>query len=71
VGTVPAVQLRGYSTATPNLADDDLRQWTEDWLAGPLGKQIARLVADGVRIVQETVGVELIGTSDPGHLFIV
>ncbi len=47
----------------------DLGQWTQGWLGGTLGIEIARLIADGGRIVQETVGVELLATVDTAPLF--
>lgn len=53
---------------TPQKAGD-LEKWTQDWLGGTLGMEIARLVADGNRIVQETIGVELLATLDTAQLF--
>jgi Uncharacterized protein conserved in bacteria C-term(DUF2220) len=47
----------------------DLEQWTQDWLGGTLGLKISRLIADGCRIVQETIGVELLATIDTALLF--
>jgi hypothetical protein len=47
----------------------DLGRWTEDWLGGTLGLEISRLIADGGRIVQEAIGVELLNTIDPAPLF--
>jgi hypothetical protein len=47
----------------------DLEQWTQEWLGGALGMEIARLISDGSRIVQETVGVELLSTVDTAPLF--
>ncbi len=59
----------GVPRTTTHAADAELQQWIQAWLTGPLGDGIARLVADGGRIVQETIGVEFLGTSDLAWLF--
>jgi hypothetical protein len=59
----------GTPRTTTRHAADDLQEWIQQWLGGTLGQKIARIVADGGRIVQETIGVELLATIDPARLF--
>ena len=59
----------GTIRTTPNRAAEDLRRWTRDWLGGAIGRVAAETIADGGRIVQETVGVELLDTIDAARLF--
>jgi hypothetical protein len=59
----------GIPRTTPRSAGDDLAQWTQNWLGGTLGQKVSRIVASGGRIVQETIGVELLATIDPARLF--
>jgi Uncharacterized protein conserved in bacteria C-term(DUF2220) len=71
---LPAVELyrachdSGTPRPTQHQADEDLAQWIHDWLPGPLGEDLADLVAGGGRIVQETVGVELLARADVKRL---
>jgi Wadjet protein JetD, C-terminal len=58
----------GTIRTTANRAGDDLRRWTRDWLGGTLGRVAAEIIAGGGRIVQETVGVELLNTIDGTQL---
>jgi hypothetical protein len=58
----------GAARPTANRALDDLRGWTESWLGGTLGQEVGEIVAGGGRIVQETVGAELLNTMDPARL---
>lgn len=51
-------------------ADADLQHWTRGWLGGALGHQAAKIIVGGGRVVQETVGVELLSSmDDPARLF--
>jgi hypothetical protein len=59
----------GVPRTTLRSAGDDLTQWTQNWLGGTLGQRISRIVASGGRIVQETIGVEMLSTIDPAWLF--
>ncbi len=59
----------GVPRAVTRQKAGDPGQWTQDWLGGTLGMEIARLIADGSRIVQETIGVELLATIDTAPLF--
>lgn len=71
---VPAIELyracyeAGKRRPTPHLADENLGKWIREWLPGTLGGGVADLVAQGGRIVQETVGVEMVATRDPMRL---
>jgi hypothetical protein len=38
------------------------------WLGGTLGWRVAEIVTSGDRIVQETIGVDLLNTIDPARL---
>jgi hypothetical protein len=58
----------GSECTTANRAPDDLRWWTQTWLGGTLGQEVGEIVAGGGRIVQETIGVELLDTIDPVRL---
>jgi hypothetical protein len=58
----------GAPRTTANRAPDELRWWTQDWLGGTLGQEVGEIVADGSRIVQETIGMELLNTIDPVRL---
>jgi hypothetical protein len=72
---VPAAALyracheAGTPRPTRHRADDDLTRWTRGWLPDELGEDVVRLIAAGGRVVQETVGVELLATMDPLRLF--
>jgi hypothetical protein len=59
----------GTPRATPYPAGVELQGWLRGWLGGQLGERIAGIVADGGRIVQETIGVEFLATIDPAPLF--
>jgi hypothetical protein len=58
----------GTACTTTNRAPDDLRHWTQTWLGGGLGQDASEIVAGGGRIVQETIGVELLNTINPAGL---
>lgn len=70
----PAVELyrvchtAGTIRSTANRAAEELQRWTRDWLGGTLGRVAGEIIADGGRIVQETVGVELLNTIDAAQL---
>ncbi|MER7282040.1 hypothetical protein ABT369_47185 [Dactylosporangium sp. NPDC000244] len=59
----------GKPRNTPYLADDVLCRWVREWLSGPRGEDIAQLLAVGQRIVQETVGAELLAKTEPRVVF--
>jgi hypothetical protein len=57
-----ALALR-HGTARPDPNSPgaaDVARWAELWLGGDTGKNAAAVVASGNRIVQETVGTELL-----------
>ncbi len=58
----------GTIRSTANRAAEELQRWTRDWLGGTLGRVAGEIIADGGRIVQETVGVELLNTIDAAQL---
>jgi hypothetical protein len=59
----------GLPRAVARQKAGDLGQWTQDRLGGTLGMDIVQLIADRKRIVQETIGVELLATVDTALLF--
>jgi hypothetical protein len=52
----------GKSTLT-NKTNAELTAWTRTWLGDPLSSAAADIIADGLRIVQEHVGMELLATT--------
>lgn len=70
----PAVALyrvccdAGTIRTTANRAAEELQRWTRDWFGGTLGRVTAEIIADGGRIVQETVGVELLNSVETDRL---
>jgi hypothetical protein len=58
----------GTARSTLNRAAEDLCQWIRSWLGGTLGWRVAEIVTSGNRIVQETIGVELLNTIDPARM---
>jgi hypothetical protein len=58
----------GAIRTTANPAAEELQRWTRDWLGGELGPAAAEIISKGGRIVQETVGVELLESMDGGPL---
>jgi hypothetical protein len=70
----PAIELyrvccdTGVIRTTANRAAEELQRWTRDWLGGTLGRVAADIIADGGRIVQETIGVELLNSYDSARL---
>jgi hypothetical protein len=49
-------------------AQDALSQWIIDWIGEPLGRKLVTVLAGKGKIVQETVGVELLATQDATRL---
>ena len=68
VGLYRACCDAGTIRTTANRAAEELQRWTRDWLGGTLGRVAADIIADGGRIVQETVGVELLNKIEPAQL---
>lgn len=58
----------GVPRQTAKRAPDDLGLWTREWLGGDLGRRTAGFIAEGQRIVQETVGVEHLASMDVARL---
>jgi hypothetical protein len=58
----------GAARTSGNRAPDGLRWWTQTWLGETPGQEVGEIVASGGRIVQETIGVELLNRIDPVRL---